>query len=58
MLLACSVNSPIQDNRFHLLALCCASRRVSCVDEASAAVEKTDVNPILEHFPKQHVVWH
>ena len=32
MLLACSVNTPIDDNRSHLLALRCASRQASCVN--------------------------
>ena len=36
MLLACSVNTIIHNSGFHLCALCCASRRVSCLDEASS----------------------
>ncbi len=33
MLLSYSVDTPVHDSRFHLLALCCASRCASCVDE-------------------------
>ena len=35
MLLAYSVNTPIDNNRSHLLALRCASHRASCVNGAS-----------------------
>ncbi len=34
MLLVCSVDTPIHAHRFHLLALRCALRGTSCVDEA------------------------
>ena len=34
MLLVCSVNTSIDDNRSHLLALPCASHRTSCVNKA------------------------
>ncbi len=42
----CSVNTPIDDNRSHLLALRCASHCTSCVNGASVTIGEKKGNPI------------